>query len=150
MGMTIPPKHKCPMPLGGGSGENKSPTLSWSGGPADAKSYALVLFDTRYMMVHWVLWDIPATVHELPEGLGTGYELMNPMGAHQASSMNPDKHSYWGPCTSAGSFAGTYEYRLYALKEAKLTLTESSTAQQAQTAVEAAKLDSVVWKGMPE
>jgi Raf kinase inhibitor-like YbhB/YbcL family protein len=152
MGMIIPPKNKCPMVsaiVGGGTGDNKSPALSWSGGPADAKSYAIVLFDTRYNMLHWVLWDIPATVHELPEGLASGYELSMPMGAHQVSNMGMDKHAYYGPCSS-GSSAGTYEYRLYALKEAKLQLTESSTGREAQMAVEAAKLDSVVWSGKPE
>ena len=151
MGMTIPPKNKCPMPAGGGTGENKSPLLSWKGGPADTKSFALVLFDTRWGMLHWVLWDIPATVNELPEGLAAGYELMNPMGAHQATSasMSPDNlHQYFGPCSS-GALAGTYEYRLYAVKEAKLALTEMSTAPQAQMAVEAAKLEMVVWSGMP-
>lgn len=153
MGMTIPPKNKCPMPAGGGTGENKSPALSWKGGPADTKSFAIVLFDTRWMMLHWVMWDIPATVTELPEGLASGYELMTPMGAHQAASatMSPGNvHQYYGPCSSAGPVAGTYEYRLYALKEAKLALTEMSTAAQAQMAIEAAKLEMAVWSGKPE
>jgi phosphatidylethanolamine-binding protein (PEBP) family uncharacterized protein len=98
-----------------------------------------------------VLWDIPATVHELPEGLATGYELQNPMGAHQVAAMNTSEelHRYFGPCSS-GTLASTYEYRLYALKEAKLMLTESSTGAQAQMAVEAAKLEMVAWSGKPE
>jgi phosphatidylethanolamine-binding protein (PEBP) family uncharacterized protein len=126
--------------------------LSWKGGPADTKSFAIVLFDTGFNMLHWVLWDIPPTVNELPEGLASGYELMSPMGAHQAtsSSMSPGNlHQYFGPC-SGGSLASTYEYRLYALKEAKLALTEMSTAQQAQMAVEAAKLEMIAWSGKPE
>ena len=99
--------------------------------------------------MHWVLWDIPATVHELPEGLTAGYELANPMGAHQVADMGTEKHAYYGPCSS-GAGAATYEYRLYALKEAKLMLTESSSGADAQKAVEAAKLDSVVWAGKPD
>jgi Raf kinase inhibitor-like YbhB/YbcL family protein len=149
MGTTIPPQNKCPMSvIGGGTGENKSPALSWKGGSADTKSFALVLFDTRYNMLHWVLWDIPATLSELPEGLPSGYELSMPAGAHQAANMGSDKHAYYGPCSS-GSQAGTYEYRLYSLKTDKLPLTESSTATQAQAAVEAAKLDMTVWSGKP-
>ena len=149
MGMTIPAKNKCPMPLGGGTGENKSPALSWSGGPADVKSWAVVLYDTRYMMLHWAMWDIPATVKELPEGLASGFMLTTPMGARQVSNMGADKHAYYGPCTNAGGFAGTYEFRLYALNKDKLDLMESSTGAQAQTAIEAAQIEKVVWSGMP-
>lgn len=149
MGMSqIAAKYKCPSE----GGENKSPPLSWTGGPADTKSFALVLFDTKYNMLHWALWDIPATVFDLPEGLPSGYELTTPAGAHQASNMGTDKHAYWGPCTSSGSAfpaAGMYEYRLYALKEAKLPLMESSSGMQAQTAIEGAKLESVIWAGVP-
>ncbi|MEY4583410.1 MAG: hypothetical protein RL701_8113, partial [Pseudomonadota bacterium] len=105
------------------------------------------LYDTRYNMLHWTLWDIPPTVNELPEGLPSGYALTNPAGAHQQSNMGP-MHAYYGPC-SGGSFAGTYEYRLYALKVATLTLTESSTGPEAQKAIEAAMLGMTVWSGKP-
>jgi Raf kinase inhibitor-like YbhB/YbcL family protein len=150
MGMTIPPKNKCPMSaIGGGTGDNESPALSWQGGPTATKSFAIVLFDTRYNMLHWVLWDIPATVNELPEGLASGYELTMPAGAHQAASMGSDPHAYYGPCSS-GTSAGTYEYRLYALNAEKLSLTDSSTGAQAQSAVEAAQLAMTVWSGKPE
>jgi Raf kinase inhibitor-like YbhB/YbcL family protein len=148
MGMTIGSKYTCPMAaIGTGMGENKSPPLAWKGGPADTKSFAVVLYDTRYNALHWVIWDIPPTVNELPEGLPAGYELTNPAGAHQQSDMGP-KHAYYGPC-SAGAFAGTYEYRLYALNTAKLALTESSTGPDAQKAVEAAKLGMAAWSGSP-
>jgi Raf kinase inhibitor-like YbhB/YbcL family protein len=148
MGMTIPPKHKCPMDFLNEAGENKSPPLSWTGGPADTKSFAVVLYDTQYMMLHWAIWDIPATVNMLPEGLPSGYELTNPAGAHQAAQMGDDDHAYYGPCSSGGA-AGTYEYRLYALKVDKLGLMESSTAAQAQTAIESMMLEKAVWTGKP-
>jgi Raf kinase inhibitor-like YbhB/YbcL family protein len=148
MGTTIPPKNQCPMPLGGSTGDNKSPALSWTGGPAETKSFAIVLYDTRYNMLHWVIWDIPSTVKELPEGLPSGFALTAPAGAHQAASMGSDPHAYYGPC-SGGAFAGTYEYRLYALNKDKLDLTESSVGTDAQSAVEAAQLEKAVWAGMP-
>jgi Raf kinase inhibitor-like YbhB/YbcL family protein len=147
MGMTIPPKNKCPS-----MGDNKSPALSWKGGPAETKSFAIVLYDTQYSMLHWVLWDIPPTVSELPEGLAEVYELTSPMGAHQVAAMGTgNMHKYYGPCSGGGGVipAGTYEYRLYALNSAKLSLTESSTGPQAQMAVEAAKLEMTVWSGKP-
>lgn len=150
MGMTIPALNKCPMDvIGGGMGMNKSPALSWTGGPADTKSFAIVLFDTMYGALHWAIWDIPPTINMLPEGLPAGYELMNPMGAHQTAAMGPNPHQYFGPCSS-GARAGTYEFRLYALNTAKLMgITESSAGPEAQKAIEAAKLESVVWSAKP-
>ena len=151
MGMMIPTKNMCPMVTGGGSGENKSPALEWTGGPAGTKSFAIVLFDTTYMMLHWAIWDIPPTVNMLAEGLPSGYELATPMGAHQAANMGTDKHAYYGPCSGTGSFiaAGTYEYRLYALNKDKLGLMESTEATAAQTAIEGAMLEMTKWAGKP-
>lgn len=152
MGTTVPPKYKCPRDMiGSGMGENKSPPLAWTGGPTDTKSFAIVLYDTQYTMVHWAIWDIPPTVNMLPEGMPSGYELMDPMGAHQAADMGMDKHAYFGPCSSPGGPlpAGKYEYRLYALKVDKLGLMESSGAAAAQTAIESMMLEKVVWAAMP-
>jgi Raf kinase inhibitor-like YbhB/YbcL family protein len=144
MGMSIAQKHKC-----ASMGDNVSPPLAWMGGPADTKSFAIVLYDTTYDMLHWAIWDIPATVNELPEGLDSGYELTTPMGAHQAAAMGMDPHAYAGPCSGGVIPAGTYEYRLYAMKVDKLGLMESSTAMQAQTAIEGMMLEKAVWSGMP-
>ena len=57
-GDVVDPRHKCLMPFGGGTGENVSPMLEWSGGPTDTESFAVVLYDTTYNMLHWVIWDI--------------------------------------------------------------------------------------------
>jgi hypothetical protein len=149
-GMTIPSKNKCPMPLGGGMGDNISPPLAWTGGPAETKSFAVVLFDVQYMMFHWAIWDIPATTNMLPEGLKAGYELMDPMGAHQFAGMGSNMHAYYGPCSTAGPTAGNYEFRLFALNKEKLDLTESSTAAMIQSAVNGAMLEKVVYQARPE
>lgn len=109
-----------------------------------------MLFDTGFGLLHWALWDIPATVSELPEGLASGYELTTPAGAHQRAEMGTDDHAYFGPCSS-GAQGSTYEYRLYALSMEKLSsLSESSTGAQAQAAIEGAMLDMVVWSAKPE
>jgi Raf kinase inhibitor-like YbhB/YbcL family protein len=145
MGTSIDAKYKCPS-----MGDNVSPALEWTGGPADTKSFAIVLFDTTYRMLHWAIWDIPVTVNKLPEGLAAGYELTDPMGAHQAANMCGMEPAYCGPCSGMGIIAaGTYEYRLYAMKVDKLGLTESSSATEAQTAIEGMMLEKAVWSGMP-
>ena len=62
-GAPIPAKYTC-------DGKNVSPPLKWSGVPAGAKALALIVDDPDApsgTWVHWVLYDLPATVSELAE-----------------------------------------------------------------------------------
>lgn len=156
-GMTVPSKYKCPMSMLAGTsgmrgmGDNKSPPLAWTGGPADTKSFAIVLFDTRYSQFHWALWDIPASVNKLPEGIAGGYDVKDPAGAHQFSGNNTmDSHAYFGPCSDAGPMSGMYEFRLFALNKDKLDLTTMSNGMAIQSAIDGAMTEMIVWKATPE
>jgi Raf kinase inhibitor-like YbhB/YbcL family protein len=151
MGETIPVENKCLMSvLGTGMGDNVSPPLEWRGGPAATQSFAVVLFDTRYNYFHWAIWDIEASVTELPQGIPAGFEVANPAGARQRGGSPAHFNEYFGPCSDAGPSAGVYEYRLYALSATTLDLAMDVQPTALQAAIDDASLEMTAWSGTPE
>jgi len=125
-GQAIPAKYTC-------EGADISPPLEWSGVPASAKSLALICDDPDApggTWVHWVLYDLPATITELREATETKEELPN--GARQG--RNDFKQiGYGGPCPPKG---GTHRYyfKIYAL-DIELNLKSGATKSEVENAM---------------
>lgn len=103
----------------GCSGRNASPELDWRGAPPGTKTFALTVFDPDAMAGrgwwHWVVFNIPASVHRLQTGAGSGSGELMPRGAVQGRN-DFQTVGYGGPCPPAGP-PHHYHLTLYALDE---------------------------------
>lgn len=106
---------------------DRSPALTWSGLPAGTQSIALICDDPDAPVgtwVHWIIFNIPANVDGLAEGVTAKNGL--PPGALQG--MNDFKRlDYGGPCPPSG--VHRYYFKVYAL-DAMLDLREGATKAQ--------------------
>ena len=103
-----------------GDGEDSSPSLRWSGAPAETKQFALICDDPDAPRpdpwVHWVLYGIPADVTELPEGLPRTPTLGPPVKAMQgANSWPSDNIGYRGPAPPSGHGTHHYHFKVHAI-----------------------------------
>lgn len=114
----------------GCTGGNVSPELSWENAPEGTKSFAVTMYDpdapTGSGWWHWVMFDIPANVHELKSGAGTPGGNDEPKGCIQGVT-DFGKSGYGGPCPSEGSGFHQYLITVYALKTDHLGLDKSAS-----------------------
>ncbi len=126
-GGEIPVRYTC-------DGADLSPPLRWSDPPAGTKGFALVVDDPDApagIWVHWVLYGLPATLRELPEGV-PARDAVAGIGTQGLNDFR--KVGYGGPCPPRGP-AHRYVFRLYALDVA-LTLPARRTKADLLKAIE--------------
>ena len=138
-GATIPGKHTC-------DGVDVSPPLAWSGTPAGTRSVALIADDPDApggTWVHWVLYNLPAEVSELPENIAK-VESLDLGGARQGRN-DFRRPGYGGPCPPPG-LAHRYFFKLYAL-DTRLELKAGAQKKDVEAAMEGHVLGSAQLMG---
>jgi len=116
-GGMIPKRYTC-------DDADISPPLSWTGAPEGTKSFALISDDPDAPVgtwVHWVIFNMPANVSELPEMVPPSKSL--PDGTKQGTN-DFRKIGYGGPCPPGGTHR--YYFKLYAL-DTELNLDAGAT-----------------------
>jgi Raf kinase inhibitor-like YbhB/YbcL family protein len=100
------------------AGAQVSPPLAWSNVPDGVQSFVLIARDSDAAIgtgtddiLHWMVWNIPASARSLAEAIPQGNQL--PDGTRQISASGP---YYRGPGAPASGPAHHYVFELYALE----------------------------------
>ncbi|MDB5243219.1 MAG: hypothetical protein JWP57_3844, partial [Spirosoma sp.] len=101
-------------------GKEVSPALIWEDVHPDVKSFVVLAQDydvptpafPLYNLSHWVVFNLPATVRSLPEGVTA--QQLRLLGGKVGRNGTGDP-TYIGPCPPIGRHA--YVFRVYALDQ---------------------------------
>jgi Raf kinase inhibitor-like YbhB/YbcL family protein len=155
--------------------KNRNPQLTWSDAPAGTRSFAVVMHDPdvpskgddvnkegreipaslpRVNFYHWLLWNIPATVHEIAAGshsdgvTARGKKGPGAPGGFQHGinyytgwfagdpQMGGDYYGYDGPCPPWNdTIVHHYYFTVYALNVEKLDVKGAPTAENVLAAL---------------
>ena len=127
-GGTIPQKYTC-------EGADISPAISWNNIPEGTRTLALICDDPDAPMgtwVHWIVFNIPASVSGFPEAVDVENEFGAVIGTNSWG-----KQSYGGPCPPSGNHR--YYFKIYAL-DRTLELTERANKEDLLDAMKEAIL----------
>jgi Raf kinase inhibitor-like YbhB/YbcL family protein len=127
-------------------GENISPNLSWSGAPSGTMSFVLTMIDVDVKpdeWSHWIVVGLPATSNSLPRG------AQSLPGGAKAVVSNFGDAAYAGPCPPKGTGVHHYQFTIWALPTANISLAPDEkattlTASLAKHALDRASLIGLV------
>ncbi len=120
-GTVIPAAHIYPRC----GGENISPALSWSAAPGGTMSFVLTMIDVDVRPAqwsHWIVVNLPATTSSLPRG------ATSLPGHAKAIVSNFGDAAYAGPCPPKGTGVHHYEFTIWALPTAEISLLNDEKA----------------------
>jgi Raf kinase inhibitor-like YbhB/YbcL family protein len=116
--------------LMGAGGEDESPQLSWSGFPEETRSFAVTVYDpdapTASGFWHWAVANLPATVTDLPAGVGDGSPAGFP-GEAVTLSNDAGMQRFVGAAPPPGHGAHRYIVVVHAVKVEKLEVNGDSS-----------------------
>ncbi|MGW4495752.1 YbhB/YbcL family Raf kinase inhibitor-like protein [Streptomyces sp. NPDC004376] len=116
--------------LFGGPGQDRSPQLAWDGYPDGTRSFAVTCYDPDAPTVsgfwHWVVYDIPATVHELAADAGAVGGKSLPAGAKMLAN-DAGRAGYIGAAPPPGHGDHRYIFVVHALDVATLDIAPEAT-----------------------
>lgn len=138
MSQRIPKQFTC-------NDKNISPKFEWENIPAGTKSFVLICedFDASISkpFVHWILYNIPAHITSLPEGIS--HEKKTVYGTQGLNDFG--KIGYFGPCP-LDKREHHYYFKLFAL-DTKLVLPSNSTLEVLINAMRTHILQEAVFVG---
>ena len=127
-----------------------SPPLAWTNVPENTVSFTLIMHDPDTAprrgvedILHWLVFNIPGTVRELPEGVANTASL--PDGSIQPRNFR-GRVGYMGPGAGAAGPYHHYTWELYAL-DTKLDLTPDATRADVLKAMDGHVLAKAVLAG---
>jgi len=118
----------------GCTGDNISPSLSWTGAPKETKSFAITVYDpdapTGSGWWHWVVFNIPPSTTSIPKNAGDVKANLMPAGAIQ-SRTDFGADGYGGPCPPKGDRPHHYHFTVFAVDVDKLPDAQNDSASAA-------------------
>lgn len=125
---SLPVKYTC-------NGDGVTPPLRWQGAPAGTRSFALILHDPDAPaaggFTHWVLYDLPPTLTEIPSGAYNDAKF--PLGGLEGNNGRGEL-GFTPSCPPPGA-PHHYTFTLYAVNAPSLGLAPGATRAEVLAAL---------------